>query len=103
MTMTHAMTRSRDDRVCASVLTPRPSRASAADFTPTCDARIHELADAIAATVIGAYAGSNWLRAEPPNLEEIRLALDGIAKDGKRAYDMVVELRALMTERVHGG
>jgi len=78
-------------------------RPSAAEFTHTYDAKTRELVDAIAAAVVGAYAGLNWLRAQPPNLEEIQQALDSIADDGKRAYEIVVELRALMTERVHGG
>jgi hypothetical protein len=36
------------------------------------------------------------LRAQSPNLEEVRRALDSIANDGKRAGDIVVRTRALM-------
>ena len=67
------------------------------------DAKAHELADAIAAVVIGAHAGLNWLSAQPQNLEEVRQTLSSIANNGKRAYEMLVELRALMIEGVHGG
>jgi hypothetical protein len=42
-----------------------------------------------------AQAGLNWLSADPPNLEEVRRALDGIASDGKRAAEIVIRLRAL--------
>ena len=56
----------------------------------------HEIVDAITAAVTNAEAGLNWLCAEPPDLEEVRQALNGIASDGKRAAEIVVRLRALM-------
>jgi hypothetical protein len=62
----------------------------------TCDAQIHKIVDAITAAVTGAQAGLNWLRAEPPNLGEVRETLNSIANDGKRAAEIVVRLRALM-------
>ena len=65
------------------------------DFERTHDLQVHEIVDAIAASVIGAQAGLNWLRADPPDLEEVRQALDGIASDGKRAAEIVIRLRAL--------
>jgi hypothetical protein len=55
----------------------------------------HEILDAIAASVIGAQAGLNWLRADPPDLEEVRRTLAGIASDGKRAAEIIIRLRAL--------
>jgi hypothetical protein len=66
-----------------------------AEFVRTYNVQAHEVVDAITAAVTGAQAGLNWLRAEPPDLEEVRRTLDGIARDGKRAAEMVVRLRAL--------
>lgn len=71
---------------------------TSAEFVRTYSAQTHEIVDAITAAVTNANAGLNWLRAEPPNLEEVRQALDGIASDGKRAAEIVVRLRALMNE-----
>jgi hypothetical protein len=69
-----------------------------AKFLRTYDAQTHEIFDSIAATVINAQAGLNWLRAQPVDLEEVRRALNSIAKDGKRAGESVVGLRALMNK-----
>ena len=71
---------------------------TSAEFLRTYNSQAHEIVDAITAAVTNANAGLNWLRAEPPNLEEVRQALDGIASDGKRAAEIVVRLRALMNE-----
>jgi hypothetical protein len=54
------------------------------------------IADAITATSLNAQAGLNWLNVQPPDLKEVRRVLDGIANDGKRAADMVVQLRTLL-------
>ena len=54
------------------------------------------IADAITATLINAQAGLEWLSAQPPDLEEVRRALNGITNDGKRAGEVVFRLRALM-------
>jgi hypothetical protein len=69
-----------------------------AEFLRTYDAQTHESIDAIAATVTNAQAGLNWLRAQPVDLEEVRRALNSVAKDGKRAGESVVGLRALMNK-----
>ena len=66
------------------------------EFMRAYNAQAHEMVDAIAAAVTSAQAGLNWLRADPPDLEEVRRALIGIASDGKRAAKIVVQLRALM-------
>jgi signal transduction histidine kinase len=50
----------------------------------------------IAATVSNAQAGLRWLIREPPDLEEARQALACIAKDGKRAGDVVGRIRDLI-------
>jgi len=69
---------------------------SSAEFVRTYDAQAHNIVDAITAAVFNAEAGLNWLRAEPPNLENVRQTLNGIVSDGKRAAEIVVRLRELM-------
>ena len=76
---------------------------TSAEFARTFKAQAHEIVDAITAVVINAEAGSTWLCAEPPDLEGIRLALNGIASDGKLAAELVVRLRALMNKVVDSG
>ena len=79
-----------------------PSQTSV-EIARTYDAQAHEFVDAIAAMVIGAQAGLNWLRAQPLDLEEVRHALNNIANDGRRAAEIVARLRALVNEGTHGG
>ena len=69
---------------------------TSAEFVCTYNAQAHEIVDAIAAAVTSAQAGLNWLRAEPPDLEEVRQALNFIASDGKRAAEIVIRLQALI-------
>jgi hypothetical protein len=76
---------------------------TSAEFLRTFNAQVREIVDAITAVVINAEAGSTWLRAEPSDLEGVRLALDGIASDGKRAAELVDRLRALMNKVVDSG
>jgi hypothetical protein len=71
---------------------------TAAEFVESHDAQARKIVDAIAAATLNAEAALNWLRAEPPNLEEVRQALYGIVSDGKRAAETVVRLRELMKE-----
>jgi hypothetical protein len=52
--------------------------------------------NAITANVLNAEAGSEWLSAEPQNLEEVRRSLNRIANDGMRAGEALVRLRSLM-------
>jgi len=69
-----------------------------AEFVRTYDAQAHEMTDAIAAAVINAQAGLNWLSAQPLDLEEVRKALNSIVNDGKRACEIVVRLRTLLNK-----
>lgn len=72
-----------------------PLQASA-EFVRIYNAQAHEIVDAITAAVTRAQAGLNWLRAEPPDLEEVRQMLNFIASDGKRAAEIVIRLQALI-------
>ena len=69
---------------------------TSAEFARTYNAQAHEIVDAITAAVTSAQAGLNWLRAEPPDLEEVRQVLNFIASDGKRTGEIVMRLRALI-------
>ena len=76
---------------------------TSAEFVSTYNAEAHEIVDAITAAVTNAEAGLSWLRAEPPDLEEVRQALNFIASDGQRAAELVIRLRALMNKVAHSG
>jgi C4-dicarboxylate-specific signal transduction histidine kinase len=56
----------------------------------------HEVNQPVAATVANADAGLRWLSARPPNLEEVRQALEDIIKDGHRAGNVIERIRALI-------
>jgi PAS domain-containing protein len=56
----------------------------------------HEVNQPIAATVINANSALRWLSARPPDLAEVRQALARIARDGKRAGDVVDRIRVLV-------
>jgi hypothetical protein len=66
-----------------------------AEFVRTYNAQAPKMVDAIAAAVLGAQAGLNWLRADPPDLKEVRRALDDIVSAGQQAAEIVVRLRTL--------
>jgi C4-dicarboxylate-specific signal transduction histidine kinase len=56
----------------------------------------HEVNQPIAAVVTNAYAALRWLGGRPPDLEEVRQALDAIIKDGRRAGDVIGRIRELI-------
>ena len=66
------------------------------EFVRTYHAQAHEITNAITAVVINAQAGLHLLRAQSPDLEQVRQALKNIASDGKRAGDIVVRSRGPM-------
>ena len=55
----------------------------------------HEINQPLAAVRMNAGAGLRWLRAEPPNLEEVRQGLERIRMDGARAGEVIERIRAL--------
>lgn len=81
-----------EERVSAGEMPLQAALESARPF----DAQAHEIIDAIAALVISAQAGLQWLRVQPPDLEEVREALSSIATDGRRACELVVGLRSVL-------
>jgi C4-dicarboxylate-specific signal transduction histidine kinase len=56
----------------------------------------HEISQPIGAALSYANAASHWLAAQPPNLEEVRRALDLIVESGVRASDVIDRIRALV-------
>jgi C4-dicarboxylate-specific signal transduction histidine kinase len=58
----------------------------------------HEVNQPLAAVVTNADACMMWLSSEPPNLEEVRLAVESIAQEGTRASDIVRQIRAMFTK-----
>jgi hypothetical protein len=72
--------------------------STSVEFVRAYHAQVHEMTDAIAAAVTNAQTGLNWLSAQPLDLDEVRKALNRIVKDGKRACEMVVRLRALVNK-----
>jgi PAS domain S-box-containing protein len=56
----------------------------------------HEVSQPIAAAITNADAGLRWLAAQPPNLEEIRDAFEGIIKASKQASEVVSRIRGLI-------
>lgn len=56
----------------------------------------HEVNQPLAAIVTNASACLRWLGAVPPNLEEGRAAVNRIAREGKRASDVIGRIRSLL-------
>ena len=56
----------------------------------------HEVMQPIAAAITNGYAGLRWLDSQPPDLEEVRQALDRIVNEGNRATDVIDRIRALV-------
>jgi PAS domain S-box-containing protein len=56
----------------------------------------HEVNQPVAAVVANAHAALRWLGAQPPDLEEVRQALDDIIKDSNRAGEIIDRIRALI-------
>jgi C4-dicarboxylate-specific signal transduction histidine kinase len=55
----------------------------------------HEVNQPLAAVVTNADACMMWLSSDPPNLDEARVAVDSIAREGTRASDVVRHIRAM--------
>lgn len=55
----------------------------------------HEVDQPLSGVVINANACLRFLTGAPPNLEEVRDGLQAIARDGRRASDVIARIRAL--------
>jgi predicted ATPase/signal transduction histidine kinase len=58
----------------------------------------HEINQPLAAVDALSSAGQNWLKRDPPDLEEIRKVLTKITRDVRRAGDVIQSLRAMVTK-----
>lgn len=58
----------------------------------------HEVNQPLAAVVTNADACTMWLASDPPNLDEVRAAVDSIAREGTRASDVIRRIRAVFTK-----
>jgi C4-dicarboxylate-specific signal transduction histidine kinase len=56
----------------------------------------HEVKQPFAATAANAAAALRWLGAQPPNLDEVRQALDRIVNDANRGGDIIGRIRDLI-------
>src|ERR1043166_9726604 len=56
----------------------------------------HEVTQPIAAAVMHAYAALRFLKAQPPDMAEVKRSLAGIVSSGKRAGEIVGRIRALV-------
>jgi signal transduction histidine kinase len=59
---------------------------------------VHEISQPIGAAMTNARAASRWLSHQPPNLEEARVSLDGIAQNTARAREIIAGIRALFSK-----
>jgi PAS domain S-box-containing protein len=55
----------------------------------------HEISQPLAAVVTNANASLRWLAGDSPNLAEAREAIGRVARDGKRAGDVISRMRSL--------
>jgi len=58
----------------------------------------HEVNQPLGAVVTNAGAALRWLDGERPNLDEARIALQRIVRDGNRAGEVVARIRALLKD-----
>jgi signal transduction histidine kinase len=56
----------------------------------------HELNQPLGGIVTSGDACLRWLTADPPNLDEVRQAVQAIIRDGTRASDVLVRIRGLL-------
>ncbi len=55
----------------------------------------HEINQPLAAIVVNGNASLRWLSHAPPNVEEARLALSSIVREGLRTADVITNIRAI--------
>jgi C4-dicarboxylate-specific signal transduction histidine kinase len=61
-----------------------------------------EVTQPIAAIVTNAQAARHFLNRRPPDLDEVRQALDCIVRDAYRASDVIYQIRGLLKEVEEG-
>ncbi len=61
----------------------------------------HEVNQPLTGIIANAHAAQRWLSREPPELAEVSESLQRLARDGKRAGEVVSRLRALVRQGEH--
>lgn len=56
----------------------------------------HEVMQPLGAGITNAEAALRWLSAQPPDLDEVRQAVGGAVKDGRRAIEIIGRIRTLI-------
>ncbi len=56
----------------------------------------HEVNQPLAAVVTNANAALRWMSADPPNLDEVRINVQRIVRDGHRASEIITRIRSLL-------
>jgi signal transduction histidine kinase/ligand-binding sensor domain-containing protein len=56
----------------------------------------HEVNQPLSASILNAGSALRWLKTDPPDLGEIRQALDRIVRDGNRAADVIGRIRSMV-------
>jgi C4-dicarboxylate-specific signal transduction histidine kinase len=59
----------------------------------------HEVMQPLGAGITNAEAAVRWLAAQPPNLDEVRQALDRTVRDGRRATEIISRIRTLIKKQ----
>ncbi len=59
----------------------------------------HEVNQPLGTIVTSAEAGLRWLSKEEPDVAEVKLLLERIAKNGKRAADVIATMRAMASNK----
>jgi len=62
-----------------------------------------EVTQSVAAIVTNAQAARHFLNRRPPDLDEVRQALDCIVRDAYRASDVIYRIRGLLKEAAEEG
>ena len=62
----------------------------------------HEVNQPLSAIVINAQAALRFLAKTPPNINEVRAALEAITSDGVRGNEVITSLRAMFKKDAHG-
>ena len=61
----------------------------------------HDLNNSISATIMNAETALRWLEQQPPDVAKVHQAINRIVANGKRAADVVGELRELAKKARH--
>jgi PAS domain S-box-containing protein len=79
-------------RVTQMKLSDATQKAAMSEFAASV---VHEISQPISAMVMNGHACLQWLAMRPPNLEDVRTAVERVVRDGSDAREIIESLRAL--------